>query len=216
MIAEYGSGGLRACTLIGSLRWHYPDRFDRHDLSPRVASTPARESFSQTRRSRRVWHIRRLGKPAPRAIRIEPRSSPPQEPVKSLGCSFLTGSQRTPAGTSNGASLHKPADHTSRKVSRAQAWASNSSLWEAPVRAGTVAAAPSTTRTRSANRASCLLAYCAWTRQHWPQKGRIFDRRPRPITNLLRCPPLWPGARWAPSTGRPRRPALRASAARPA
>jgi hypothetical protein len=48
MIAEYGSGGWKACTLIGSLRWHYPDRFDGYDLSPHTASTPARESLSRT------------------------------------------------------------------------------------------------------------------------------------------------------------------------
>jgi hypothetical protein len=41
MIAEYGSGGYSADTLIGSLRWHYPDRFDGYVLSPHVASTPA-------------------------------------------------------------------------------------------------------------------------------------------------------------------------------
>jgi hypothetical protein len=36
--------------LIGSLRWHYPDRFDGYDLSPHAASTPALEACRTQRK----------------------------------------------------------------------------------------------------------------------------------------------------------------------
>ena len=46
MIAEHDCSGFSADTLIGSLRWHYPDRFDGYDLSPHAASTPALVNMS--------------------------------------------------------------------------------------------------------------------------------------------------------------------------
>ena len=44
-----GSGGFSADTLIGSLRWRYPDRFDGYVLSPPDSEHPGGKTMSRSR-----------------------------------------------------------------------------------------------------------------------------------------------------------------------
>jgi len=51
MIAEYGLGGFSSDRVIGSLRWHYPDRFNGYDLSPPIGEHPGTRKYVALRRS---------------------------------------------------------------------------------------------------------------------------------------------------------------------